>query len=77
MKKLRSHLKETFRIVYTEIYEEDRVEYLDPLLYDNLDFSRSEQRIFRQKFWQLLANVEETIELKDEDAVNKFIVERV
>lgn len=77
MKKLRSHLKEAFHIVYTGIYEEDRARYLDPLLYDNLDSSRSEQRVFRQKFWQLLANVEETIELRDEDAVNKFIVERV
>ena len=77
VKKLRSHLKEAFRIVYTGTYEEDRAGYLDPLLYGNLDSSRSEQRVFRQKFWQLLANVGETVELRDGDAVSKFTVERV
>jgi len=77
VKKLRSHFKKTFRIVYTEIYEKNRAKYLDSLLYNNFDFSRNKQRIFRQKFWQLLANVEETVELKNENTVSKFIVERV
>ncbi|KAL8820715.1 MAG: hypothetical protein Q9191_007457 [Dirinaria sp. TL-2023a] len=77
MEKLRSDLKYAFRLVYTSTYEEDRAEYLDSLLYGNLDFPQSEQRVFRQKFWQLLANVEETVELRDRDAVRKFIVERL
>ena len=74
---MRSDLRKTFRLVYTSTYEEDHAEYLDSLLYGNHDSLRSEQRVFRQKFWQLLANVGERVELRDGDTVGKFTIERV